>query len=223
MSFFSNRAAVHFEKKDYEGCISECKKAIEVGRAHRASFADIGKVYVRMSKAAIKMGDKKQAISYLEDAQMEMYTKENERTIKNLQLEARKEAAAQYVNPEKALEAKEKGNEHFRAGQWAKAIEEYEEAVKRDPTNAAYRNNLAAALSKIGDFNAAKAACDKALELDRNYVKAWAKKGDIEFFMKEYHKALDSYKMGLSVEPNNSLCTDGVRKTTMKIGEVGVP
>lgn len=35
----------------------------------------------------------------------------------------------------------------------------------------------------------------QALELDPKYVKAWAKKGDIEFFMKEYHKALDSYKM----------------------------
>ena len=35
----------------------------------------------------------------------------------------------------------------------------------------------------------------QALELDKKYVKAWAKKGDIEFFMKEYHKALDSYKM----------------------------
>lgn len=35
----------------------------------------------------------------------------------------------------------------------------------------------------------------QALQLDAKYVKAWAKKGDIEFFMKEYHKALDSYKM----------------------------
>lgn len=35
----------------------------------------------------------------------------------------------------------------------------------------------------------------QALQLDSKYVKAWAKKGDIEFFMKEYHKALDSYKM----------------------------
>lgn len=31
------------------------------------------------------------------------------------------------MNPEKALEAKERGNEQFRAGQWAKAIQEYEE------------------------------------------------------------------------------------------------
>jgi len=39
------------------------------------------------------------------------------------------------------------------------------------------------------------------LELDSKYVKAWAKKGDIEFFMKEYHKALDSYKMvGLAAD-----------------------
>ncbi|CAM9091766.1 unnamed protein product [Ascophyllum nodosum] len=219
MSFLSNRAAVYFEQKKYEACIEECKKAIEVGRKNRAGFADIGKAYSRMAKASIKMGDKEQAIAYLENAQMEMHAKENERMIRTLQLEVRKEAAAKYVDPEKALEAKERGNEHFRAGQWAKAITEYEEAVKRDPTNAAYRNNLAAALSKIGDFNAAKAACEKALELDSKYVKAWAKKGDIEFFMKEYHKALDSYKMGLKVEENNGLCLEGVKKTAMKISQ----
>lgn len=34
---------------------------------------------------------------------------------------------AKYVDPEKALEAKERGNDQFRAGQWALAISEYEE------------------------------------------------------------------------------------------------
>lgn len=42
------------------------------------------------------------------------------------------------------------------------------QAVKRDPTNAAYRNNLAAALTKIGDFNAAKAACEKVRLANRS-------------------------------------------------------
>lgn len=37
---------------------------------------------------------------------------------------------AKYVDPEKALEAKERGNEQFRAGQWALAISEYEEVSK---------------------------------------------------------------------------------------------
>ena len=40
-------------------------------------------------------------------------------------------------------------------------FQEYEEAIKRDPTNAAYHNNRAAALAKLMDFTAAKAACEK--------------------------------------------------------------
>ena len=61
---------------------------------------------------------------------------------------------------------------------------QYEDAIKRDPTNAAYRNNLAAALMKVMDFNGAKRAVEKSLELDPKYVKAWAKKGDVECMMK---------------------------------------
>ena len=38
-----------------------------------------------------------------------------------------------------------------------------QEAVKRDPSNAIYRNNLASALVKIMDFNGAKAAVEKVI------------------------------------------------------------
>lgn len=58
--------------------------------------------------------------------QVEHYTKETERLIKTSELEHRKAAAAAYVEPNKALEAKERGNEHFRAGRWPDAITEYE-------------------------------------------------------------------------------------------------
>ena len=88
------------------------------------------------------------------------------------------------MDPAKAVEAKDRGNELFRAGDWPGAVKEYEEAIKRDPRNAAYHNNRAAALAKLMDFTAAKASCEKAIDLDPKYVKAWAKKGDIEFFMK---------------------------------------
>ena len=70
------------------------------------------------------------------------------------------------------------GNVAFREGKFPEAIKEYEEACKRDPTNAAYYNNHAAALLKLGLFNDAKREVEKSLELDRNYVKAWAKKGE---------------------------------------------
>jgi tetratricopeptide (TPR) repeat protein len=57
------------------------------------------------------------------------------------------------------------------------AVREYEEAVKRAPKNAAIRNNLSAALCKIMDFTGAQRQIETALDLDPQYVKAWARKG----------------------------------------------
>jgi stress-induced-phosphoprotein 1 len=101
--------------------------------------------------------------------------------------------------------------------QYAESIAEYEEAVKRAPKNAAIRNNLSAALCKIMDFNGAKTQIEKALELDPTYVKAWLRKGDIEMAFKEFHKAMDSYKKALELEPDNASAKEGLRKVTVQI------
>lgn len=97
------------------------------------------------------------------------------------------------------------------------AVKEYEDAVKRAPNNAPIRNNVAAALCKVMDFNGAKKHIEKAIELDPKYVKAWARKGDIEVLMKENHKALESYKTGLSIDSTNATCKEGLRKVTAMI------
>jgi stress-induced-phosphoprotein 1 len=51
---------------------------------------------------------------------------------------------------------------------------------------------------------------DKCLELDPNYNKAYGKKADCHFMMKEYHKALEYYEKGKSVDPNNIDCQQGI-------------
>jgi stress-induced-phosphoprotein 1 len=219
MAFLTNKAAVFFEQGEYARAVAQCEEAIQVGRSNRAPYADVGKALVRKGKALVKMGDLGGAVEAFRNAQMEHFDKTVERLIKTTEVERKKKEEAAYIDPAKAVEAKDRGNEAFRGGQWPDAVKEYGEAIKRDPTNAAYHNNLAAALSKLMDFPAAKAACEKAIAIDPKYVKAWAKKGDIEFFMKEYHRALESYKHGLEIEPNNSLCTQGLQKTMMKIRE----
>ena len=80
-----------------------------------------------------------------------------------------------FAQPPQAQEAKTRGNDHFREKRFGEAVQEYEEAVKRDPNNPPIRNNLAAALCKVMDFNGAKMHIDKALELDPKYVKAYAR------------------------------------------------
>lgn len=221
--FFNNKAAVYIEMGDYDKAIELCNEALELGKVHRASYDDKAKIYQRIAAAQLKKNDIPGAISAYEKSQMEVFDKAIERKIKNLQLDLRKFEQERYVNPELATEAKERGNVFFRDGKFPEAIKEYEEAVKRHPTNPAYRNNLSAAYLKMGLFNDAKKEVEKCLEIDKTYVKAWAKKGDIEFFMKEYHKAMDSYRAGLQIEPDNALCRQGIQKTIEKINSAQGP
>ena len=67
------------------------------------------------------------------------------------------------------------------------------------------------------DFNAALKAADKALEVDDSYIKAYAKKGNAHFGLREYHKALEAFKRGLTANPDNREFQEGMQKTQMKL------
>ena len=217
MTYLSNKAAVMFQQKDYDGCIEQCMNAVEVGKKNRAPYEDRAKAYTRAAKAYQKKGDLDKAIEMCNEAQLESFDKATQRLLKTMELENKKAKATAYHSDEKAEEAKQRGNDFFRAKDWAQAVKEYEEAVKRAPKNAAIRNNLSAALCKIMDFNGAKRQVETALELDPKYVKAWARKGDIEMVMKEFHKAQESYAKGLAIDSTNASCKEGLRKVQTQI------
>ena len=217
MTFLSNKAAVYFTAKKYDDCIKACQDAVEVGTENRAPFEDRAKALTRCAKAYQKKGDVTQAIEMCKNAQLEHFDKATQRMLKNMELEKKKSDALNYQNDEKAEEAKQQGNKHFRNKEWPQAVAAYEDAVKRAPKNATIRNNLAAALCKIMDFNGAKRSIEVAIELDEKYVKAWARKGDIEVLMKENHKAMESYKKGLEIDPSNTACREGLQKVTAMV------
>lgn len=50
ITFYTNVAAVFFEQKEYEKCVKECEKAIEIGRENRADFKLIAKAFTRIGK-----------------------------------------------------------------------------------------------------------------------------------------------------------------------------
>lgn len=217
MTFINNKAAVYFNTKKYDECIKACLEAVEVGQANMAPFEDRAKALTRAAKAYEKKGDLASAIDMCNKSLLEHHDRATQRLMKNMELKKRQADKLAYQDDDKAEEAKQEGNNHFRNKEFGKAVECYEEAVKRAPKNATIRNNLAAALCKIMDFNGAKREIEVALDLDEKYVKAWARKGDIEVLMKENHKALDSYKKGLALDPSNAACKEGVRKVTAMI------
>jgi len=219
MTFLNNKAAVYFTSKQYEQCITACTDAVEVGKNNRAPYEDRAKAFFRCAKAYQKLGDLANAIEMCKNAQLESYEKATQRLMKTMELEKRQKDAADYQSDEKAEEAKQLGNTHFRGKEWGPAVAAYEDAVKRAPKNATIRNNLSAALCKIMDFNGAKRQIEVALEIDPKYVKAWARKGDIEVLMKENHKAMESYKKGLMLDNTNKTCREGLMKVTAEVNQ----
>mmetsp|Transcript_477 Transcript_477/g.718 ORF Transcript_477/g.718 Transcript_477/m.718 type:complete len:596 (-) Transcript_477:84-1871(-) len=217
MTFINNKAAVYFTSKKYDECIAACLEAVEVGKSNRAPFEDRAKALTRAAKAYQKKRDLGSAIEMCQKSLLEHYDKATQRLMKTMELEKRKSDTLAYHDDDKAAEAKQEGNDHFRNKDFGKAVHCYEEAVKRAPKDATIRNNLAAAMCKIMDFNGAKREIEHALDLDDKYVKAWARKGDIEVLMKENHKALESYKKGLAIDPTNTTCKEGLRKVTAMV------
>lgn len=59
--------------------------------------------------------------------------------------------------------------------------------------------------------------CDTAISLDPSFVKAWSRKGNLHFLLKEYAKALEAFDKGLAVDPNSKECIDGKVQVMRKI------
>jgi stress-induced-phosphoprotein 1 len=62
------------------------------------------------------------------------------------------------------------------------------------------------------DFAGALTAIDKCLELDQTFIKAYGRKGNIHFSLKEYHKAISAFEKGLKLDAENVECKEGVIK-----------
>lgn len=225
MLYLSNLAAVYLEKGDLDECIAKCKKAIEVGRENRADYSIIAKAYTRIGNAYLKMEETEEnlqnAIDAYENAQVEFRTKVVDKKIKDTQKKLKKAKELAYIDPDKAEKAKAEGNEFFKSGEFPKAVERYTEAIKRNPENAIYYANRAAAYTKLTSFMEAKKDCEKALDLDPKYVKAWTRMAAIQFLMKEYHKARQSYEKGLEIDPNNEECKSGLQSVIARIQSGG--
>lgn len=74
-----------------------------------------------------------------------------------------------YIDPEKAAGAREEGNTKFKAGDFAGAVKDYTESIKRDPADARGYNNRAAAYLKLMAFAEALKDANEAIKTDPKF------------------------------------------------------
>jgi len=123
----------------------------------------------------------------------------------------------EYLSIELSLEAKEKGNKAFKEGDNPEAVKHYTEAIKRNPNDHVLYSNRAACYTNLRAFSDALKDCEKCIQLNPRFVKGYTRKATVQFFMKEYHKCLETYQQALEIEPDNKEVEAGIQRTVQAI------
>ncbi|NXC54041.1 RPAP3 protein, partial [Aleadryas rufinucha] len=116
------------------------------------------------------------------------------------------------VDAEKALAEKEKGNNYFKQGNFDEAIKCYTRGMHSDPYNPVLPTNRASAFYRMKKFSVAESDCNLALALDKNYMKAYARRGAARFALKNLQGAKEDYEKVLELDANNFEAKNELKK-----------
>jgi len=210
MTFYNNKGAVYFEQKDYDKCIEICEKAVDVGRENRADFKLIAKAFVRIANSYKLKEDYEKAKLYYEKAMSEHRTPETRELLSKVQKIINEKEMLAYVDVEKSIEAKEKGNALFKAGKYPDAIREYTEAIKRNPQDAKIYSNRAACYSKLAEFYLGLKDCEQCIKLEPTFIKGYLRKAKMHVGLKEETKAKQAYEQALEIDSSNMEARQGL-------------
>ncbi|XP_047325573.1 hsp70-Hsp90 organizing protein 3-like [Impatiens glandulifera] len=223
ISYLTNRAAVYLEMGKYEECIKDCDRAVERGRELRSDYKMVARALTRKGSAMMKTAKcSKDYEPVIETFQKALTEHRNPETLKKLNdaEKAKKELEQEeYLDPNLADEEREKGNEYFKEQKYPDAVKHYTEAIKRNPKDHRAFSNRAASYTKLGAMPEGLKDAEKCIELDPTFAKGYSRKGAVQFFMKEYEKALETYQEGLKYEPNNQELLDGIRRCVGQVNK----
>lgn len=216
----SNKAACLIELKKFEEAIKCAEDGIEIYNGFsfdKRNPAELAKLQGRKGRALFLTGDLKGSLDAYAIALLEDRTPVLEEQQREVQKAQKKAEELAYIDSSLSDEARERGNKAYQAGDFGKAISEYEEAQRRNPSDEKVYNNLAMCFIKTMRFNEALKQVEKALEINPKFIKALLRKAAIFNATKEYHKAIKVYREIQEIEPSNKDASDGIRATEYKI------
>ncbi|XP_070611047.1 RNA polymerase II-associated protein 3 [Erythrolamprus reginae] len=117
-----------------------------------------------------------------------------------------------HIDTEKALAEKEKGNTYFKQRNYDAAIECYTKGMNADPYNPVLPTNRASAFFRLKKFSVAESDCNLALALNKNYTKAYSRRGAARFVLQNFKGAKEDYEKVLELDSNNFEAKNELRK-----------
>ena len=111
-----------------------------------------------------------------------------------------------------AKEWKEKGNHLVQERKYQEALDCYTKAIELDKNDPILYSNRSAMYYNLNDFENALLDAEEAIYLKPDYAKAYLRKGNALEKQYKYQEALDTYKIGLQKDKNNTQLLEAYQK-----------
>ncbi|CAN8199070.1 unnamed protein product [Coccothraustes coccothraustes] len=118
-----------------------------------------------------------------------------------LEKDAKERAQRRRRNEQLANALKEQGNEAFRAGDFALAIQRYSEGLEKLRDKQELYTNRAQAYLKLHEYEKALSDCEWALKCNKSCLKAYFLMGKAQLALQHFPEARQCYEKMLQVDP----------------------
>eukprot|EP00606_Chrysophyceae_sp_TOSAG23-5_P000930 GSChrysophyteH2.ASY1.ANO1.1287.1 assembled CDS len=105
---------------------------------------------------------------------------------------------------------KAEGNAAFQSGKVDDAIRLYSQAIDLHPDGHVLHSNRSAAHMKASNISKALKDAERCIELQPSWAKGYSRLGAAQQGLKRFEKAIETYKNGLKLEPENSSLKDAL-------------
>jgi len=214
-----NEATVSMENKKYTDALMEIKRGLSY-------CPDFNELKIKQIECLAKMGHAENAIQLSNQCFNDLSTNldylharglallyngqpdiAKKTLMEGLRLDPDNQKCRTTVKKLKAQEEfKEKGNTEFKTGNHEAALKSYTDSIEIDPNNKTICSmlyyNRASVYMKMKKFKEALVDCNKAIELNESYAKAYVKRADIRVEMEEFEEAMKDLKQAKQIEPH---------------------
>ncbi|CAF0815666.1 unnamed protein product [Rotaria sp. Silwood1] len=216
MTYYTNRAAVYFEQKQWNDCIKECEKAIDIGRESKADYKLIAKAYARMGNVKAQEKNYEDAIKYFNSSLSEHRNPDILKRKQEIEKILQEQEKLAHINPELAEQEKTKGNEFFQKADYPTSLKHYTEAIKRNPSDAKLYSNRAACYTKLMEYQLALKDSEEGIKIDPTFIKCYLRKGHALMAMKDLGQAMAAFGKALEIDPNCQEAIEGYQQCSLR-------
>ena len=126
-------------------------------------------------------------------------------------------------NNQLAADFKNKGNEAFKAQRYQEAIDLFTKAIDCNPNDHVFYSNRSGSYLNNGQYDEALQDAETCIKMNPTWPRGYQRKGSALFYLERVDEAINTYKEGLKVDPNNADLQKDLKAAESKAAEGANP